>query len=120
MAEDTEKTSEDAGEAPSRSPEKETPARSEHASAPGSQFDHARAWDDAFKKLMDMPEAILNALEERASSRKKEEKEPEEKVVQQEEAKERPDEAPTPGKKGETNASARKPWGHTFLERGRK
>lgn len=119
MAEDTEKTSEGGGEAPAAAPEKETPARSEHASASGSRFDHARAWDDAFKKLMDMPEAILNALEERASSRKKEEKEPEEKVVQQEEAAERT-ESPTPGKKGEVSNDTKAPWGHRWLSKGRK
>jgi len=97
---------------------KAAPERSESRSAPEPQFDHAKAWNEAFNKLAAIPESILDALEERASSRKKEEKQPEEKAVHQEQpaAPANPNEAPpTPGPKSHSNASAKKPWGHRWL-----
>lgn len=102
---------------------KEAPARTEHRSEPGPQFDHAKAWNEAFAKLADLPESILNALSEKASSKKKEDQAVEERVVHQEEpAKDQSQhiESPTPGKKGGQNAehglgTKRTPWGHRFL-----
>lgn len=95
------------------------PARSEQRSEPVPHFDHSKAWSEAFSMIADMPEKLLNALEERASSRKKEEKQPEEKIVHQESQEDEKIEAPTPGGKGDKVAveeMRRKPWGHKFLE----
>jgi hypothetical protein len=96
---------------------KEAPARSERASEPAPHFDHARAWDEAFKAFAKLPEDLLNALAERATTKKEHEKEPEERVVHQTEEK---IESPTPGKKGGQNAEAqlsvgKRPWGARFL-----
>lgn len=115
--------SHDGGSPSERSEEaSETPRRSDGAASVGeSHFDHRMAWETAFKKFDDLPEAILNALKEVASSRKKDEKEPEEEAVQQEEAvEENKNNAPaTPGKKGKNSGNSgnnvRKPFGHKFM-----
>lgn len=119
MSDETKETSH---EAPSAAPaseeraEKQGGGRSEHRSDPRPEFDHAKAWSEMFKGIADLPEKLLDALEEKASSRKKEEKEPEEKVVQQEKPADETPEAPTPGKKQHSNAAGgRKPWGHRWL-----
>lgn len=122
MSDDTQKpasaTPEAGSPAGDHAEAKAAPASHAQREAPEPQFDHTKAWTEAFNKLAGLPESILDALEERSSSRKKEDKAPEEKAVQQETQTppaDAPPESPVPGKKNQSNAASRKPWGHRWL-----